>query len=142
MRKLFGIALIVLGLICAAAMIDEALAANVRVTFEWDANTEADLAGYRLYKSATSGQYTYGAANAAANFGKVATGAVDLDNVEEGSRIYFVLTAFDLTGNESGASNEVVYTVGDVTPPAPPKNFLAKLWQLIHAWLRGLSIVG
>ena len=34
--------------------------AGADVTFEWDGNTEADLAGYRIYQSAQSDTYIYG----------------------------------------------------------------------------------
>ena len=116
-------------------------AATVRITLEWSANTESDLAGYRLYRSTTSGSYTYGAANAAAAFGKVTTGTADVVGAE-GQRFYFVLTAFDLTGNESGPSNEVSYVIPDTTAPAAPRNFIVKLFQIILAWFKGLSIAG
>lgn len=137
MKKLFAFAVISLLLFNVAS----ADAATIRLTFGWDANTEADLAGYRIYRSTTSGQYTYGAANALASYGKVTTGAADVTGAE-GQRIYFVLTAFDTTGNESGPSNEVSYTIPDTTAPAPPKNFLVKLFQVIVAWFKGLHIAG
>ena len=39
-------------------------ASGGQVVFEWDPNGESDLAGYRLYQTATTGQYTFGATNA------------------------------------------------------------------------------
>lgn len=112
----------------------EIQAAQYQVTFEWNANTEADLAGYRLYMSSTAGQYSYGAGNALASVGKVTTVQVPVE-VTEGQKRYFVLTALDESGNESGPSNEVSWTAPDVTAPAPPSNFLLKLWARLLAWL-------
>lgn len=137
MKKVFILAALTLLLFTHAS----AEAATIRLTLQWDANTEADLAGYRLYKSTTSGSYTFGAANAVASYGKVTTGAADVTGAE-GQRVYFVLTAFDLTGNESGPSNEVSYVIPDTTPPAAPKNFIVKLFQVLLAWFRGLHIAG
>lgn len=111
-----------------------ASAATYQVTFEWNANTETDLTGYRLYMSPTSGQYTYGQANALASVGNVTTTQVSI-TLDEGAKRYFVLTAFDNAGNESGPSNEVSWTAPDVTPPSAPSNFLLKLWAKLLAWL-------
>jgi hypothetical protein len=127
-----------------------ASAATVELNFAWDRNTETDLAGYRLYYSATAGQYVKGTESA--NFLKVvpAVNPVSGSNHPntvlqpmtgtDGQRVFFVLTAYDATGNESGFSNEVSYTFPDTTAPQPPKGFLVTLQRIIQAvldWLRG-----
>jgi len=86
------------------------------VTFLWDPNSESDLAGYRLYQSGTSGSYTYGSGNEVAN---IPTGTeICTIDVADGTW-YWVLTAHDTNGNESGPSNEVSISI-DETAPAPP----------------------
>jgi fibronectin type 3 domain-containing protein len=71
-------------------------------TLTWNANTEIDLAGYKVYRATSSG--AYGAAIATLQ-GKgtsyIATG------LQSGTTYFFVITAFDSAGNESAASNEV-----------------------------------
>lgn len=69
-------------------------------TLTWNANTESDLAGYRLYQSTTSG--TYGSP---IEVGNVTSYAVN--NLVSGTRYYFRLTAVDTSGNESSPSSEV-----------------------------------
>lgn len=83
------------------------------LTFTWDANTESDLAGYRLYRSATSGNYTIGKGNELAEV-PAGTETVKVTQIDPG---YFVLTAFDNHGNESDKSVEV-----ESMPPVIPKN--------------------
>ncbi len=105
---------IVVAIILVLLMVMNAPAAQK--VFTWDANTEADLAGYRLYQSNVSGQYTIGLDWIA----EIPAGTETLiyDMTPDGT-YYFVLTAFDVNGNESGYSNEVS-TVIDETAPAPP----------------------
>lgn len=88
------------------------------VIFEWDANMESDLAGYRLYQSNTSGLYTFGAGNEVKEI-LVGTETCTL-NITDGTW-FWVLTAYDSNGNESGPSNEVSTNI-DQTAPAPPTN--------------------
>ena len=97
-----------------------AMAANVTLT--WTPNTEPDLAGYRIYQSDTSGKYDKAAnkvADVQAGPNEQKTANV-LIPVEDGRMVYFVATAYDGAGNESGYSNEVSYKVPDHTAPAPP----------------------
>lgn len=105
--------------------------ASANVTFQWDANTESDLAGYRLYQGVSSGVYDAVVADIPAGTETV-TIAVD-----DGT-YFWALTAYDADGNESGFSNEVMRRV-DTTPPAPPTGFWA-LVQKIIAWL--LDVLG
>ena len=72
------------------------------VDFSWEANTEVDLAGYRLYGSNESGVYQIGKGE---ELVEVLTGT-ELVTVETDLE-YFVLTAFDKSGNESKPSIEV-----------------------------------
>jgi hypothetical protein len=110
MKKIFITVILVLSLV-SFAFADT-------VEFGWIGNTESDLAGYRLYASHNSGSYTYGAENAAATFGaRATTGTVTVG--ESDVPWYFVLTAFDDTGNESGPSNEVSTKVDHTAPAAP-----------------------
>lgn len=64
----------------------------VEVRFAWRANTEPDLAGYRLYHGPAPGFYTN-----AVNLGQVTACMLD---VEPGLH-YFALTAFDTEEFES-----------------------------------------
>ncbi len=66
----------------------------------WDANTETDLAGYKIYYGTQSATY-----NSSVDVGN--TTSYILDNLVEGQTYYIVLTAYDQSGNESVPSNEV-----------------------------------
>jgi len=77
------------------------------VTLQWEANTEPDLAGYRIYYGIRSGFYS---------------SIIDVGNVIEftitklpdGMSYYFVATAYDneIPSLESDYSNEVIYYKG------------------------------
>ena len=136
------------GIICLTILsVSLAFAGTERITLGWDANTESDLAGYRLYTSSTPGQYSLVGKNPSltptsppASYVKsIAKPAVTMtaDMIgTDGQKIYFVLTAFDTAGNESGISNEVSYVFTD-SPPAAPKGFFARLLQIILSWFGG-----
>jgi fibronectin type 3 domain-containing protein len=72
------------------------------LTLEWNANTEPDLAGYKIYSATSSGAYGAAIATAAAN----AT-SYDATGLQPGVTYFFVITAFDAAGNESARSDEV-----------------------------------
>ena len=107
---------LILTLLACLLLAGTAFADN-SVSFKWDANTETDLAGYRLYQSTTPGQYTFGEGNQVAII-SAGIETVTLPNVLDGT-FFWVLTAYDLEGNESGPSNEVSATL-DSTPPGAP----------------------
>jgi hypothetical protein len=67
------------------------------ITLIWNANTEADLAGYKLYYGIESLNYS-----TFVDVGNVTE--YTIDNLEERVRYYFALTAYDLSFNESGFS--------------------------------------
>ena len=70
-------------------------------TLTWTANTETDLAGYKVYRSTASG--SYGAP--IATLGK--TTGYSAGSLSTGTTYFFVITAYDSAGNESSYSNEV-----------------------------------
>jgi len=78
-----------------------------QVTLAWDANTEPDLNGYKIYYGTTSGSYPSSVA-----VGNVTTHTVT--GLTDGQTYYFVATALDTYGNESGYSNELPYAVPGV----------------------------
>jgi hypothetical protein len=80
-----------------------ALAQATQVSLAWDANTETDLAGYKLYYGTSSGSYPNSVA-----LGKVTTYTVS--GLAEGVTNYFALTAYNTKGLESGFSNVISYT--------------------------------
>jgi hypothetical protein len=79
----------------------------------WNANTEPDLAGYKIYYGRSSGNYT-----GSINVGKVTQYTVT--QLAEQVIFYFVVTAYDTAGNESAYSQEVSAQVSavDRTPPS------------------------
>ncbi|CAI4032532.1 hypothetical protein DNFV4_02962 [Nitrospira tepida] len=72
------------------------------VTLTWNANTEQDLGGYKIYRATSSG--AYGAPIATIN-GNVTSYVAS--GLPTGTTYFFVVTAFDNSGNESSYSNEV-----------------------------------
>lgn len=84
-------------LILAVLLAGSAYSADV--TLEWDPNTEADLAGYKIHYGTTSGQYVQ---------------HVDVGNVTHytitglsDGVYYFAATAYNTSGIESAYSNEI-----------------------------------
>ncbi len=131
---------LILTLLAVLLLAGTAFAANV--TFRWDANTETDLAKYKLYQAGTAGgpyikAQVVGEGNLVAivllaNLPDPANPEYTLTGVADG-RHYWVLTAADLSNNESGFSNEVT-TVIDSTPPAPPGGL--SIWEIIIAFIK------
>jgi fibronectin type III domain protein/BACON domain-containing protein len=71
-------------------------------TLTWNANTEADVAGYKVYRGTGSG--TYGAPFSTLPKTTTSLTATGLQN---GTTYFFVITVYDNAGNESTFSNEV-----------------------------------
>ena len=97
----------VLTVLCSLA---PAVSSAAQVTLAWDANTDPDLAGYKLYYGLSSGSY-----QSSVDVGNV-TGYT-LSGLLEGQTYYFAATAYNLSLAESGFSNEVSKALADVTPP-------------------------
>lgn len=69
-------------------------------TLNWTPNTEANLAGYKLYWGLEAGKY-----QKPIDLGKVTH--LPLSNLLKGATYFFVVTAYNIAGKESGFSNEV-----------------------------------
>lgn len=125
MKKLVLVALF-FGLITAYGFaIGQPLAEAWTVNLGWDANTETDLAGYRLYHTNTQGVYDMSTPEDTLG----ATDVTTSTDVGDGFHCW-VLTAFDLSDNESVPSNEICMTLPDDaptydnTPPLMPGSFM------------------
>jgi len=73
-----------------------------QVDLAWNPSSEEDLAGYKVYYGVSSGDY-----HGYIDVGNQVEAAVP--GLEDGVTYYFAATAYDLAGNESGYSNEVIY---------------------------------
>ncbi len=108
MKKYF----ILLSLIMAAAILYPVQLLAVSIEVSWNANTETDLAGYKVYYGTQSGTYA-----STLNTGKTTTATID--NLQTGKTYYVTMSAYDTSGNESEKSAEVSISipVPDTTPP-------------------------
>ena len=76
--------------------------ATSSATLTWNADTATDLAGYKIYRATTSGGYGAPIATLTGSVTSyIATG------LQSGTTYFFVVTAYDSSGNESTRSNEV-----------------------------------
>jgi len=75
------------------------------VTLEWDANTEDDLAGYRVYSHGEGENYDF--ANPV--WEGTSTGCT-ITGLDTNTTYHFVVRAYDTSSNESANSNEVSCT--------------------------------
>ena len=69
-------------------------------TLQWAANSEPDLAGYKVYQGTTAGSY-----GPSIDVKNVTT--YRPSNLQVGHTYFFAITAYDLSGNESPPSEEV-----------------------------------
>lgn len=86
-----------------------------QITVSWDANTEIDLEGYKVYYGSSSGTYDF-IHDVGLNTSHTIVGP------EPGTSYFFAVTAYDTVANESGFSNEVVY-------PKPPLGTQPTNWS-------------
>ena len=98
-----------------------AFAETRSVTLSWDANSEQDIAGYKVYWGTASGVYD--------QFNDVSQTTAPVSDLTVGVRYYFAVTAYDLSGLESGYSDEVSTLVSP--PPSPTSTSKAAItrWE-------------
>lgn len=74
-------------------------------TLTWNANTEPDLAGYKIYHSLDVNNFTDPPTT-------VSAGATSLvvTGLNEERNNYYTISAFDITGNESAQSGAVEWS--------------------------------
>ncbi len=124
--KTFKTIMIAIGIMVVSGCL---FAAQIQVT--WNANTEEDLAGYRLYVGQASGQY-----GEPIDVGNVTEHVMEI-TPQHGTTYYFALTAYDTIGNESGYSDEATCFVPDGEAPEKPTGLRAII-QAVISWFRGL----
>lgn len=109
------------------------------VGLQWNANSEPDLDGYRLYYGPSSGTY-----EKIVNVGNVTSYIIDDEYLAEGHTFYFAVTAYDTDLNESGYSNEVSKEINNVAPANPQnletiQNTLADLTKFLNTLQAALN---
>ena len=87
------------------------LAYSAEVSLTWDPNTEPNLDGYKIYYGFETDNYVF-----TIDVGDRTSYAVT--GLEENRTIYFVATAYDVNGNESDYSKEVVFKAENQPPVA------------------------
>ncbi len=102
------------GVLCSLALIiflfSGLAVAGSPATISWNANSESDLAGYRVYYGTSADNYSK-----VENVGNVTTYVIN--DLTPGVTYYFVVTAYDNSGNESGYSSEATLNIPDTAPP-------------------------
>jgi hypothetical protein len=86
--------------VCSLVLSSSAFAAQI--TLGWDTNNDPAVAGYMLYYGCANGQY-----EEAIDVGMQDT--YTLTDLEDGKPCYFTITAYDMDGNESEISEEIVH---------------------------------
>ncbi len=101
----------------------EAVAAQ-SVALAWNANSESDLAGYRLYYGTTSRVYSLQIEVAVPAVASTTVSA-SVAGLQPGQRYYFAVTALARDGFESGYSEEVTYAMPNpAMPPVVTESFV------------------
>ncbi len=108
------------------------------VQLYWKQNSELDLAGYNIYRSTTPGS-----GYQRINYSLIQVSTYEDEQVVDGNRYYYVVTAVNTVGGESGYSNEVeVYVPPAIATPNPPQGLTAKYLrsEVRLSWKRNLEL--
>jgi fibronectin type 3 domain-containing protein len=105
-------ALFFISLVTLILLISSTNVYSAQATLTWDPNSESDLAGYKVYYGNSSENYD-------TNIDVGNQTSYTISGLVDGNAYYFAATAYDTSSNESGYSEEVVYTapIIDTTPP-------------------------
>jgi hypothetical protein len=107
MKKMYYVLILVVVLVFVGVT---GFAYSATVQVSWAANTESDIAGYKLYCGTTSGSYPY-----VYDVGLVTSKT--LSGLSNGANYYFAVTAYDTSGNESVFSQEIhILIPADASP--------------------------
>lgn len=89
---------------------------TAQIALIWAANTEDNLAGYKIYYGTYRGQY-----DSCIDVGNQTNYIVT--DLENGKTYYFVITAYNTDGEEGGYSTEIIQEATvDSMPPLPQRN--------------------
>jgi hypothetical protein len=88
--------------IAVGLLITFSLVFSAEIRLAWDQPPDTEIAGYKLYYGKASGRY-----DAAINVGNTSSYTLIVPK----GKYYIALTAYDNTGNESDASNEVSWPI-------------------------------
>ncbi len=150
MKKLFCVLLMLFAADCLAIGGHGTITIHAQeITLQWDANTEPDLAGYKLYyKASDTGGAPYNGTGIIFD-GQVVDSPIDVGNVTEvtvdvpdGQKIFFAVTAYDneVPSLESDYSDEIYYASYLGRPPEVPKGLLKKITDAISQWFKQLIL--
>ena len=103
-RESKPVALILFLFFAILALTQESASAVRSVTLQWELSPSPGVAGYYIYYGTESGVYPQ-------RLTLDDVGMATIPGLEEGVTYYFVVTAFNESGDESEPSNEVPYTV-------------------------------
>ncbi len=92
------------------ALFGASLAWAGSVSLSWDANSENDLSGYRVYYGTQSNR-NY---SDVVDVGNVVT--FRISNLDAGRTYFFAVTAYDFSGNESSFSSEISANIPNLPP--------------------------
>lgn len=117
--KIYLILLILLVSVNVVFAQDKTIVSGETFAFQWEANTEPDLVGYRCFLSMESGVYDITPSNAYATYGLVTQSPNHSISIP--GLYFFVLTAYDTEGYQSDISDEQVLLVnpGSTIPASP-----------------------
>ncbi len=95
-RRIINLFVFVFFMMCANA------AYGFQLELAWDANSEPDIAGYKVHYGTISKNYVH----------RIDVGnhqSATISSLEPGKTYYFAVTAYDIHDNESDYSDEISY---------------------------------
>ncbi|MFF3378594.1 fibronectin type III domain-containing protein [Streptomyces sp. NPDC002680] len=97
----------------------KAVPGDAKATVSWARNAEADLAGYRVYRS-TSTPVKIDTAHRVSGSALLTGNSFNSTGLRNGTKYWFAVTAVDRAGNQSRASANASAVPADKTPPRAP----------------------